>query len=78
MSHKVTVFVTLCNLYRIPEVTLVVRPLAGTVSAAHMNHLNTALKSQRKNLSTSLTLYTSSSSGWAASARLASASASTG
>ena len=43
-----------------------------------MNHLNTALKSQRKSLSTNLTLYTSSSSGWAASARLASASASTG
>lgn len=43
-----------------------------------MNHLNTALKSRRKNLSTSLTLYTSSSSSWAASARLASASASTG
>lgn len=43
-----------------------------------MNHLNTALKSQRKNLSANLTLYTSPSSGWAASARLASASASTG
>lgn len=50
----------------------------GLQRRPHMNHLNTARKSQRKNLRTSLTLYTSSSSGWAASARLASASASTG